>query len=97
MLGRRGHARQVRGVDDEHGVELVPHRWPRLDVLHACQQQCGEQIAITEPAMDALGDAFQQLILRRLFEQAHNRRDLRLQPQRFFIEPRFVRRDGIEL
>ena len=42
------------------------------------------------------GDPFQQFVLRGFFEQPHNRLDLRLQTQRLFIEPRFVRGHGVQ-
>ena len=43
-----GEARQVRGVDNEHGVELEPDARPRFDVSHAGQKQRGQHFAIRQ-------------------------------------------------
>ena len=76
MLGRRGQAGQVGRVDDQHGVELEADRRPRLDVLHAGQQQRGQQLAIAQALVNPAGDFFEQPVARRLFDQPHERLDL---------------------
>ena len=86
MLRRRRHAGQVRRIHDQHGVKLEADRRPRLDVLHAGQQQRGQQFLVAHAAADAVGNFFQQSVARRFFEQPHERLDLRLQLHRFLVE-----------
>ena len=77
MLRRRSHAGQVRRVHHQHRVKFEPDRRPRLDILHAGQQQRGQHFLVTHAATDAVGNFFQQLVARRFFEQPHERFDLR--------------------
>ena len=56
------------GVDHEHGVKLEADG-PRLDVADAGEQQDGEQIAITQPALDFRADFLQQSLARRVLKE----------------------------
>ena len=60
----------MRGVHHQHGVELEAHR-ARLDVAHAREHERGEQLTVTQPAPDARGDFFDELVARRVFQQAY--------------------------
>src|SRR5882757_2342253 len=97
MLRRRGNARQVSRVDDQNGVELVTHVGPRFDVLHAGDEQAREQLAVAEAAADAGGDLFEQLLARRLLDQAHDGRYFGMQLKGFGVELRFGGGDGRKL
>ena len=96
LVGGR-HAREMGGVHHEHRVELVPDRGTRLDVLHAGEQQCGEERLVAEAAVDALGDDFEQILARRLFDETDDRFHVGLQAERVFGKLRLGRGDGGEL
>ena len=75
-------------------MKLEADGWPRLDVLHAGQQQRGQQLAIAQSLVNPIGNFFQQPVARRFFDEPHQRLDLRLQPHDVRRELRFGRRHG---
>ena len=74
----RGEAGQVRRVNHQHRVTFESDRtW--LNISHAGQQQGCEHFAITQAATNPGRNFFQQPVSRRLFEQADNRLDRRIE------------------
>jgi hypothetical protein len=94
MFIGRCHAGQVRRVDDQHRMELETDRGPRLHVAHACQQERGQNFCVGRAAVNPGGHLFQQPIARRLFQQPHQRFDLRPQLHDPRVGRRFGGRDG---
>ena len=74
----------MRRVHDEDGVEFEADR-PRLDVAHAGQQQGRQHFTIRRAAFDPGGYLFEHPLARRVFQQAHQRLDRRMEPD----HPRF--------
>ena len=66
-------------MDHEHRVELESDRGTRLDVADARQEKRGEALAVAEALPDPGAHLFQQLGARRVFEQAHQRLDRRIE------------------
>ena len=74
-LSARGQAGQVGGVDDQDGVELEADR-PRLDAAHAGQEHGAEQLLVAGAPADLRGDRFEQLLARRVLDEADERLDV---------------------
>ena len=64
------------GIDDQDRVELEADR-PRLDAAHAGQHDGTEELLITQPLLDLLGDPANQLLAGCVFDQADKRFDVR--------------------
>ena len=83
-------------MHDHHRVELEPDGWTRLDIADSRQQKCGEALAVSETLPDPCTDLFQELRARRVFEQAHEGLDPRVEPHDPGIDPRLCGRDRLQ-
>ncbi len=77
-------------------MKLEPDR-PRLDVPHPGQQQGREHFAVGQPATNPRGDFLEHPLARRIFQQADERFDLRVQPNQLRLQLRFGGGDRAKL
>ena len=77
-MDRRIKAQLMRRVDDEYAVELEPWRL-RVYVANTCEKQRGHKLPVRQTAVQLLGQGSETLLARRLFDQPHDRFDVRSQ------------------
>ena len=78
---RGGLPQQVRRVDDEDGVELEADR-VRLHVADAGQEEGRQQVPVREPLLQVPDGHLERPLAGRLLDPAHDRLDLRAEPDR---------------
>ena len=64
-------------IHDEHRVKLEADGGSWLHVLHAGQQQCGEQFTVAEPPPYSIGHFLQEAIARGLLQEPYKWLDFR--------------------
>ena len=67
-------------------MEFMPHARPGLHVPHAGQEQGGHDVAVAKALLDPRGNLFKKTVSRRLFQQADQGFDLRLEPHDLRVE-----------
>ncbi len=81
----------MRSIDHEHRVELEADARPWFDIAYTCQEQGRQHFAVRQALLDPAAHFFEQAILRRFFEQAHERLDLGIEFDDIGIEFGVVR------
>ena len=69
-------------------MELVPDAGPRLHISDTRQEQRGDDVAVGQALLDSCGHFLEQRVARRLFEQADEGFDLRLEANDLGVKER---------
>ena len=89
-------ARQMGGIYYQYRVKLETY-WTGLNVTHASQQQCSQQLSILQAVFDSGSHFLEQLISRGILQQPHERLDFRLESYDLGVQLSICQRDGRQL